>query len=110
MVGSASALEQDKITDLIFPLGAPEFILDLGLLSLETFKFGCLRFKLFAKFSQLRFCPLPRRFGLFTLLLQSITFALGDIDLGPLGIDLRRPGLELLLLDFDLVMEYLRPV
>lgn len=40
-----------------------------------------------------------------SFLRKSITLAGGDVNLSPLRVDLSRPRLKLLLLDFDLVME-----
>ena len=40
-----------------------------------------------------------------SFLRKSIALAGGDINLSPLRVDLSRPRLKLLLLDFDLVME-----
>ena len=42
---------------------------------------------------------------LFSFLCKHVTFTGGNIDLCLLGIDLSRPWLKFLLLDFDLVME-----
>ena len=40
-----------------------------------------------------------------SFLRQSIAFAGGDVNLSPLRVNLSRPRLELLLLDYDLDME-----